>query len=486
MAGLVEGNDEEVTASICQALKLRPRVASTILAYLVNDVMIGAETRRWDGIVKSVDESSSSSVIHSPDIALVYGHDVHADSLGEHAVGAEVSFLLKMKDGTPYAQALDIATSKVSPLAMVPPCVALRQQLQESQSALENGLSRSTSSAKRRRVSVDKGTPMTQFVSMFNAMMTGSHVVQPRPKREFEEVKAEPKDIMGEANKRMMELMGSLASPNAASLEARSAASSVSSAEAPQPAPPPPPPPAEPIDMMAEANRKMMEIMGMSGQGKSMPADYVPRLGDWRCLRCDSFVFAKKTACPSCGTSNPSPPGEASESSAEAGTRPGDWQCNSCNRMNFSQRTACKHCGAARGNVARLNAKPGDWICPSCGDLVFSSRDGCKMCGTPKPLDADPLPSAATAVRTPVVIQPHAQPVVIPPPGQPVVIPAPPPPPGQPVVIAPASRFAALTGTASGQLQQAQLQQVQAAQAAQAAQMAQLRALAGMGLAGDP
>merc|ERR1719498_1664088 len=134
-----------------------------------------------------------------------------------------------------------------------------------------------------------------------------------------------------------------------------------------------PPEEPQPIDMIAEANRKMMEIMGMSGQGKSMPADYVPRIGDWRCPTCDNFVFAKKAVCPSCSTPNPDPQAaaEVPESGAEAGTRPGDWQCTNCNRANFSQRTTCKHCGAPRGKAARMNTKPGDWLCPSCGDLVF-------------------------------------------------------------------------------------------------------------------
>merc|ERR1719181_1096588 len=98
--------------------------------------------------------------------------------------------------------------------------------------------------------------------------------------------------MVADVNKIMMGLMGSLETQP-------SEADSYEPVEEP-----------EPIDMMAEANKRMMEIMGMSGQGKSMPSDYVPKTGDWRCPTCDCFVFAKKPVCTSCGTANPDLPAD--------------------------------------------------------------------------------------------------------------------------------------------------------------------------------
>merc|ERR1740121_2919061 len=72
------------------------------------------------------------------------------------------------------------------------------------------------------------------------------------------------------------------------------------------------------------------------------------------------------------------------------GAKPGDWYCPMCGDLVFAKRTACNSCGysgpgmPALPDSKRAGTKPGDWICGSCGDLVFSYRDKCNKCGAPK------------------------------------------------------------------------------------------------------
>jgi hypothetical protein len=58
--------------------------------------------------------------------------------------------------------------------------------------------------------------------------------------------------------------------------------------------------------------------------------------------------------------------------------REGDWQCVSCSKFNFARRSRCFHCRHAK-------ARAGDWTCPKCNFLVFGSKPACAKCGSTKP-----------------------------------------------------------------------------------------------------
>lgn len=465
------GDDASVTEAIVEVLKSKSKVAGSVLAYLMHEMVLNVEKRKWDGIVKSTGQDAGLALIHCPEIALVFGLDVlvNKDLVEIYIIGSEVTFEITMKEGKPHAHSLEPAFTKVISLDIVPPCMKLRQKLQDLQNQNKGSASASARGLKRKHAESDSGDPKAAFLSMFDSMLIGTHTPTPRPVREFEEVKPPERNMVADASKMMARLMGNLGATASASASAGKEQQAEVAEAGARPPPPPPPPPqaiAEPVDMIAEANRKMREIMGMGGQAKSVPANYAPKPGDWRCVACDCLVLARRGTCQSCGTANPNPTADVEatpEGGIEAGTRPGDWKCSSCEKPNFSSRTACKHCQNSRGTAARLNTKPGDWICPGCGDLVFSSKDKCKMCNTAKPADAETVTASA---------------------------PPPPPPP------AAMSAFAALMGGggaqpgfSEAQLQQAQAAgysgaQVQQAQAAQQAQLAQMQALASLGLTG--
>lgn len=182
-----------------------------------------------------------------------------------------------------------------------------------------------------------------------------------------------------------------------------------------------------PMMMMSMMNQMSGMMSGMMGMGmgmrgcmggggggggggrSSMPPNAKP--GDWICPGCGDLVFARKSSCSMCGTSQSADDmgglggmggcggggcggcgggGSFGGSFGKGGgkdggkARPGDWKCEECGNLNFSNRSDCKACAAPIGNAVRMGMKSGDWICPNCGDLVFASKSECKMCGNPR------------------------------------------------------------------------------------------------------
>lgn len=74
--------------------------------------------------------------------------------------------------------------------------------------------------------------------------------------------------------------------------------------------------------------------------------------------------------------------------------KPGDWNCVSCGDFQFARNERCRKCNTPRPRPAASAVQPvapkirkGDWICAACNDVQFASRVNCRKCGASKPLD---------------------------------------------------------------------------------------------------
>ncbi|XP_076947266.1 zinc finger protein VAR3, chloroplastic-like [Bidens hawaiensis] len=68
--------------------------------------------------------------------------------------------------------------------------------------------------------------------------------------------------------------------------------------------------------------------------------DHVQLKGDWLCIRCNFFNFAKNTRCLQCHTNPP-----------KRRLNPGEWECDSCNYINFKRNMVCLKCDHKRAKA---------------------------------------------------------------------------------------------------------------------------------------
>ncbi|XP_076885320.1 uncharacterized protein LOC143534801 [Bidens hawaiensis] len=68
--------------------------------------------------------------------------------------------------------------------------------------------------------------------------------------------------------------------------------------------------------------------------------DHVQLKGDWLCIRCNFFNFAKNTRCLQCHTNPP-----------KRRLNAGEWVCDSCNYINFKRNMVCLKCDHKRAKA---------------------------------------------------------------------------------------------------------------------------------------
>lgn len=134
MAGAItqnlEGDGQDETDVICATLQSKPELVSRVLTFIADQVLSTVDTCRFNGVLKSHNEEAGYGFISCAEMQLVYGSDVwvHASKIGEHEVGAPVSFAVDVRDGKPQAKDLSIATAIVSTLPVSAAAASTRKK----------------------------------------------------------------------------------------------------------------------------------------------------------------------------------------------------------------------------------------------------------------------------------------------------------------------------------------------------------------------
>ena len=114
--------------------------------------------------------------------------------------------------------------------------------------------------------------------------------------------------------------------------------------------------------------------------------------GDWNCITCGDFQFARNHKCRTCGGFKPlRGEREWMEDIQRYGFQ-GDWVCQHCDRANHGGRTDCYFCGRpCPGDMGRgpqedhrdqgTSPSQGDWACQHCSGTNHTGRTDCYSCG---------------------------------------------------------------------------------------------------------
>ncbi|EQC34756.1 hypothetical protein SDRG_07566 [Saprolegnia diclina VS20] len=161
-----------------------------------------------------------------------------------------------------------------------------------------------------------------------------------------------------------------------------------------------------------------------------------PTYGLWCCPQCTVINAVDKAVCSVCGCvspiASPTPLQDLLSPLLETPSMAAEWSCDACTMLNSASATKCAVCDTAKPGGSSGNSSTallalasaasetiqtplasGPWSCGACTMGNEASHTICHICGTPRPIDAVPVATPATAPPSPISVATAPPPVPV-------------------------------------------------------------------------